>query len=114
MSWYSFKGVRNFWKSTCKAVYLFKKQKSVYSERNETSHNEHLEGIKGGRQHKVIGKIRTGARVVKWRSFKGLMQHSYSRVLMRNIAAALNHQISASIRMGRKQLPAKDKSLYLL
>ncbi len=31
--------------------------------------------------------------------------HSYSRgVPMRNIAAALNHQTSASIRMGRKQL----------
>ncbi len=39
----------------------------------------------------------------------------YSRgVPMRNIASALNHQISASIRMGRKQLPAIDKSLYLL
>ncbi len=37
--------------------------------------------------------------------------HSYSRgVLMHNVAAVLNHQISASIRMGRKQLPAIDKS----
>ncbi len=41
--------------------------------------------------------------------------HSYSRgVPMRNIAAALNHQISASMRMGRKQLPAIDKSLFAL
>ncbi len=58
---------------------------------------------------------------IRWHSLKGphatfiTFLHSYSRgVLMHNIGAALNHQISVSIRMGRKQLPAVDKSLYML